>query len=86
MTRSQKLLLIAGVLISIAGSGYAADPTQPPQMTQQSYTPGAAMPVTPAPDQIRPGPFCAAARLLPGPVYGSLFAPRLRPKAELGSG
>jgi hypothetical protein len=51
MTRSGKSLLIAGVLISIAGSGYAADPTQSPQMRQQSYRPGAAMPVAPAADQ-----------------------------------
>jgi len=51
MTRSAKLLLIAGALISIAGSGYAADRTQLPQTTQQSYRPDAAMPVTPAPEQ-----------------------------------
>jgi hypothetical protein len=58
MTRSGKLLLIAGVLISIAGSGYAADPTQPPQTTQQSYTPGTAMAVPPpAADQSGPDHF-----------------------------
>jgi hypothetical protein len=50
MTKSGKVLLIAGALISIAGSGYAADPTQQ-QITQQSYRPSAAMPVTPAPEQ-----------------------------------
>jgi len=51
MTRSAKSLLIAGALISIAGSAYAADPAQSPQMTQQSYTSGAAIPATPAPEQ-----------------------------------
>lgn len=56
MTRSGKLLLIAGTLVSIAGSGYAADPTQQ-QMTQQSYRPSASMPVTPAPEQSSSGHF-----------------------------
>jgi hypothetical protein len=57
MTRAGKSLLIAGVLISIAGSGYAADPTQPSQMTQQSYTPGAAIPAPPAADPSSPDHF-----------------------------
>jgi hypothetical protein len=58
MTRSGKSLLIAGVLVAVAGSAYATDPQQVPQATQQSYSPGAAMPAAaPVADQTNPDHF-----------------------------
>jgi hypothetical protein len=63
MTRSGKLLLIAGALVAVAGSAYAQSPqaTQQvvPQATQQTYAPGAAAMSAPAPaiDQSNPDHF-----------------------------
>ena len=48
MTRSGKSLLLAGALLASAGSAYAADPLQAPQLTQQSYTTGSVVPAAPA--------------------------------------
>jgi hypothetical protein len=77
MTRSGKLLLIAGVLVAVAGSAYAADPQQVPQVTQQSYSPGTAMPVpaTPAVDQTNPDHFVPP----PGYYQNPSMVPYSRP-------
>jgi hypothetical protein len=76
MARSGKSLLIAGVLVAVAGSAYATDPQQAPQATQQSYTPGPAMSTAaPAIDQTSPDRFLKP----PGYDQDPWMAPYSRP-------